>query len=94
MQTADEAEAIRQIDAAINDVKTAAADDGKNPNAHPPLDENPEQRGRIHQALQLLNKARADLARDEDNAYAAGVRNRAIGHVDAAIAAARRVFTD
>jgi hypothetical protein len=91
-QTADEAEAIRQIDAAINDIKKAAIDDGKNLNDHPPVDTHPDNRGRIHESLKFLNKARADIASDEDNGYAGGLRNRAIGHIDAAILAARRVF--
>ena len=93
-QTVDESESIRQINAAIGDIKKAAIDDGKNLNDHPPVDGQSDQRGRIHQALKLLNKARADIAREEDNAYAGGLRNRAIGHIDAAIQAARRVFSE
>lgn len=91
-QTADEGESVRQIDAAINDIKKAAFDDGKNLNAHPPVDDHPDNRGRIHEALQFLKKARADIAREEDNSYADGLRDRAIGHIDGAIGAARRVF--
>jgi len=91
-QTADEGESVRQIDAAINDIKKAAFDDGKNVNDHPPLDDHPDHRGRIHEALQFLRKARADIAREEDNAFADGLRDRAIGHIDGAIGAARRVF--
>lgn len=91
-QTADETEAVHQIDGAINDIKKAAFDDGKNIGDHPPVDEHPDHRGRIHEALKFLNKARADIAREEDNAYAGGLRNRAIGHIDAAIQACRRVF--
>jgi hypothetical protein len=91
-QTADEGEAVRQLDAAINDIKKAALDDGKNTNDHPALDDHPDNRGRIHEALQFLRKARADIAREEDNAFADGLRDRAIGHIDGAIAAARRVF--
>jgi hypothetical protein len=93
-QTADESEAVRQIDAAINDIKKAALDDGKNLNDHPPVDEHPDHRGRIHEALKYLNKGRADIESDEDNAFAGGLRNRAIGHIDAAIQAARRVFRE
>jgi hypothetical protein len=93
-QTADETESVRQIDAAINDIKKAAFDDGKNTNDHPPLDEHPDHRGRIHEALQVLNKARADIAREEDNAFADGLRDRAIGHIDAAIRATRHVFNE
>jgi hypothetical protein len=93
-QTADESESVRHIDAAINDIKKAALDDGKNINDHPPLDEHPDHRGRIHEALKYLRKARADIAREEDNAFANGLRDRAIGHIDAAIGAARRVFSE
>lgn len=93
-QTADEAESVRQIDAAINDIKKAAFDDGKNINDHPPVDEHPNHPGRIHEALQYLKQARADIAREEDNAFAGGVRNRALGHIDGAIGAARRVLQE
>jgi hypothetical protein len=91
---ADEAEAVRQIDAAINDIKQAAIDDGKNLADHPPVDARLDQRGRIHEALRILRKSRADLAREEDNAYAHGLRDRAIGHIDGAIQAARRIFNE
>jgi hypothetical protein len=93
-QTADEGEAVRQIDAAINDIKKAAFDDGKNINDHPPLDDHPDNRGRIHEALQFLNKARADIGHEEDNAFAEGLRDRALGHIDGAIHASRHVFND
>jgi len=93
-QTADEQESVRQIDAAINDIKKAAFDDGKNINDHPPLDDHPDHRGRIHEALQFLGKARSDIAHEEDNAFADGLRDRAIGHIDAAARAARHVFGD
>jgi hypothetical protein len=73
-QTADEREAVRQIDAGINDLKQAAYKDGKNVGDHPPVDEHPDHPGRIHEA------------------NAQGWRNRAIGHIDAAIGAARNVF--
>jgi hypothetical protein len=93
-QTGDEAEAVRQIDAAIRDIRKAAFNDGRNANDRPPVDENPDHRGRIHEALQYLNKARSDISREEDNAFANGLRDRAIGHIDAAIGAARRVFSE
>jgi hypothetical protein len=91
-QTADEVVAVRQIDAGIADLKQAAYNDGKNPGDHPPLDEHPDHAGRIHEALEYLRKARADISSEEDNGAAQGWRNRAIGHIDAAINAARRVF--
>jgi hypothetical protein len=93
-QTNDEIEAVGQIDAAINDIKKAAFNDGKNPNDRPPVDEYPDHRGRIHEAVEYLNKARADISHEEDNAFANGLRDRAIGHIDAAIRASRHVFND
>jgi hypothetical protein len=94
LQVADEQESVHRIDAAINEIKAAAFDDGKNLNEHPPVDERPDHRGRIREALQYLRKARADISREDDNAYASGLRDRAIGHIDGAIASARRVFQD
>src|ERR1700728_3365878 len=41
-QTSDEVEAVRQIDAAINDIRKAAIDDGKNLGDHPRVDEHPD----------------------------------------------------
>ena len=93
-QSADEAESVHQIDAAINDIKQAAIDDGKNLNDHPPVDERPDHRGRIHEAIEYMKKARADIEHEEDNGWAASPRNHAIGHIDGAIHAARRVFND
>ena len=79
---------------AARKIKRAAFDDGKNANARPPVDEHPDNRGRIRQASQFLIKARADIASEEDNGFANGLRDRAIGHIDAAIHAAHRVFKD
>jgi len=93
-QSADEVEAVHRIDAAINEIKQAAIDDGKNLGYHPAVDERPDHRGRIHEAVEYLRKARADISSGESNAYANGLRDRAIGHVDGAIKAARRVFQD
>jgi hypothetical protein len=93
-QTNDEVQAVHEVDAAINEIKRAAIDDGKNIADHPPLDERPDHRGRIHEALEYLRKGRADIEREEDNAFANGLRDRAIGRIDAAIRAARRVFSE
>jgi len=93
-QSVDEVESVRQIDAAINDIKQAAIDDGKNLNDHPPVDERPDHRGRIHAAIDYMKKARGDLEHEEDNLGAKSPRFHAIGHIDEAIRAARRVFND
>jgi hypothetical protein len=93
-QSADEADAVRQIDASINEIKRAAIDDGKNIADHPPVDEHADHPGRIHEAVQYLKKARADISGEEDNVGLNGLRDRAIGHIDGAINAARRVYKD
>jgi hypothetical protein len=93
-QVADEQEAVRRIDAAINEIRHASIDDGKNLADHPPVDERPDHRGRIREALEYLHKARDDISGAESNGFANGLRDRAIGHIDGAIGATGRVFRD
>src|ERR1700761_2060023 len=69
-QTGDEMEAVHRIDAAINEIRKASIDDGKNLADHPPLDERPDHRGRIHEAVEYLRKARADVSGAESNGFA------------------------
>jgi hypothetical protein len=91
-QTMDEQEAVRRIDRAINEIKQASIDDGKNVNDHPPVDEVAGQPGRLHAALDYLQKARQDIGHDEDNAFAQGLQARAYNHIDGAIGAVRRAL--
>ena len=91
---AHEDEAISEIDRAIGELKSAAIDDGKNIHDHPKADVANDHRGRLHRAAELLRKARTDMAREEDNPSARGLRNRAIGHVDAALHATERAIRD
>ena len=91
-QTMDEQEAVRRIDRAINEIKQASIDDGKNVNDHPPVDEVAGQPGRLHAALDYLQKARQDISHDEDNAFAQGLQARAYNHIDGAIGAVRRAM--
>ncbi len=91
-QTNDETEAVRRIDAAINEIKQASVDVGKNLADHPPVDGPTDHRGRIHEALAYLHKARADVSGGETNAAANGWRDRAVGHIDGAIQSAQQVF--
>jgi hypothetical protein len=81
--------AITRIDEAINEIKHAAIDDGKDLHDHPPVDEQLDRRGRLHRADELLNKVHADIAREEDDPMTRGLRDRAVHHVDDAIAATR-----
>ncbi len=85
MQVAwDENVAIREIDAAIKEIKDASIDDGKNLGDHPPVAV-ADWPGRLHKTLELLRAARHDVEGDEDNNFARGLRHRAFDHIDAAI---------
>jgi hypothetical protein len=80
----DEVNAIREIDAAINEIKRASIDDGKNLADHPPIDAHMRPDGRFRKALELLDKAHNDTARAEDVPQARGMRDRAVYHIDQA----------
>ena len=80
----EEGDAIHDIDEAIREIKKASIEDGKNLNDHPPVDAKMDWPGRLHRALELLNKAHADIAREEDNRFAEGLQERALGHIDKA----------
>jgi hypothetical protein len=79
-----EMNAIEQINAAISEIKQAAIDDGKNIADHPPIDVNLKRANRYVRALELLDKVHKDVNREEDNAYANGLKKRALWHVDKA----------
>ncbi len=86
----DEGTAIRELGAAIHEIKEASIkeasiDDGKNLNDHPGVDARMDWPGRLHRSLELLRRARHDCAEEEDNGFARGLRGRAIQHIDAAI---------
>ena len=92
--SAHESEAIGEIDRAIGELKRAAIDDGKNIHDHPSADVPRDYRGRLHKAADLLRKVRSDTYREEDNPDARGLRDRAIGHVDAALHATEQAIRD
>jgi hypothetical protein len=81
----DEHDAVVEIDRAIHDIKEAAIDDGKNLDEHPPIDAKELRGGRLTRALTALKTARGDIAKEEDNGFANGLRNRAIHDIDEAI---------
>jgi hypothetical protein len=76
--------AISEIDAAINEIKTASIDDGKNLNDHPAPDPTWNDAGRFHHALEFLDRAHRDISENEDNVYAQGLQHRALEHIDKA----------
>jgi hypothetical protein len=79
-----EKKAIHEIDEAIEEIKKASIDDGKDLNDHPPVDVRMDWSGRRHRALELVNKAHNDVAQEEDNASAQGLQQRALQHIDKA----------
>ena len=81
----DERVAIKEIDAAIREIKEASIDDGKNLNDHPPVDARMDYPGRLRRALELLRRAEKDCMEEEDNGFARGLRARALGHIREAI---------
>jgi hypothetical protein len=81
----DEHNAVGEIDRAIADIKRAALDDGKPLQDHPPIDVHEPRAGRLHRALAALQAARADVSQEEDNAFADGLRARALHGIDEAI---------
>ncbi|HSY25068.1 MAG TPA: hypothetical protein VK841_23245, partial [Polyangiaceae bacterium] len=81
----DEHVAIGAIDRAIGAIKQASIDDGKPLEEHPPVDAHEPRAGRLHKALAALQAARADIAQEEDNAFANGLRARGLQEIDNAI---------
>jgi tetratricopeptide (TPR) repeat protein len=79
-----EKKAIHEIDDAINEIKKASIDDGKDLNDHAPIDASLDWRGHLHKSLELVNKAHNDVAREEDNSFAQGLQQRALEHIDKA----------
>jgi hypothetical protein len=76
-------EAIREIDA-------AARWDRKDLQDNPPLDTYPGRVERFRAIAGFLFAAKRDIDREEDNPAARAWRNRAIHHIDEAIAAVHR----
>lgn len=81
---AEDTKAIREIDAAIGEIKGASIDDGKNLNDHPRMDAHLTPQNRFAKANELLYAAHQDLSRAEDVPQSRGLRDRAIRHVDEA----------
>src|ERR1700691_685613 len=80
----EEEHAINEIDKAIDEIKRASIDDGKNLSDHRPVDARMDRAGRFHRAMELLDKAHNDIAREEDDPSVRGLRDRAIHHIDEA----------
>jgi hypothetical protein len=79
-----EKDARHEIDKAIDEIKRAAIDDGKDLNDHPPVDVHLPWAGRLHKALEVLDDAHRDVTKEEDDPAAQGLQMRAIEHIDKA----------
>ena len=51
---------------------------------HPMVDARMDWPGRLHRAMELLDKAHQDIAHEEDNQFAQGLQQRAFEHIDKA----------
>jgi hypothetical protein len=92
--SAEENVALVRIDQTINEIKHASIDDGKDLRDHPPVDAALDRQGRLHRADELLRKVHADIAREEDDPFTRGLRDRAVHHLDDAIHATERAIHD
>jgi hypothetical protein len=80
----EEDHAIEHIDKAIGDIKKAAIMDGKNIQDHVPVDSHMNRPGRFHRALELLDKATADVSGEEDQPDTMGLQLRVLQHIEQA----------
>lgn len=79
-----EKEAIHKIDDAIAEIKRASIDDGKNIAEHESVDPHLPWAGRLHKAQELLDDARRDCRKEEDNPETRGLQMRVLRHIDEA----------
>ncbi|MGD0891978.1 MAG: hypothetical protein ABR923_10620 [Terracidiphilus sp.] len=86
--------AIDEIDKAINDMKKAAIDDGKNPWHTPPPQSGGDANAPIHTALRLLDEAHGDVGRGADTPENRGLQVRSLKHIDEARAALHHILED
>jgi hypothetical protein len=89
-----ERHAIGEVDRAIDLVQRAAYYDGKNVYERPREDVNTDVRGRLRRVSELLRKARADVAQDEDNFQVRELQVHAVERIDEAIRLSESVMVD
>jgi hypothetical protein len=86
--------AIEEINKAIDDMKKAAIDDGKNPWYTPPPQSGGDPGAPIHTALKLLDEAHEDVGRGADSPENRGLQIRSLKHIDEARAALHHILED
>ncbi len=72
-----EKSALAEIDAAIAEIKSVA-DDGKSLDDHPGIDNNARWIAKLNKAVEQLNKAHDNAAKEDDGS---GARERAVEHI-------------
>jgi hypothetical protein len=90
----DQRAAIDMIDKAIYELKNASYDDRKGLEDHPPIDAHWLRPGRIHRAIEVLNRALHDVEKEEDNPAARGWRNSAIQYMREAVRFSEKALRD
>ena len=76
--------AIFEIDRAINAIKREAVMSGNDIEGHSPVDTHVVRNGRFQKAMDLLDKARRDVAGEEDQPDAQELQQRVMRHIDEA----------
>jgi hypothetical protein len=76
--------AIQEISRAIDEIKIAARDDGKNPFFTPPP-QGGDPAWPLHSAVRLLREARHDVDHGFDLPENRGLRERSVQHIDRAL---------
>ncbi len=76
--------AISNIDKALDEIKRAAIMDGKDIHDHMPVDAHLLRRDRFRQAMEILDKAKADVSSEEDQPDTKGLQKRVINLINAA----------
>lgn len=84
---------VREIDAAIGEIKHASIDDEKDLHDHPAMDVT-EHGSRLLKAIEALKKARDDISGEEDNPGARELRHHALAHVNHALKEAEAAHRD
>jgi tetratricopeptide (TPR) repeat protein len=86
----DMAIAVDFTERAIRELDAAAMFDRKDLDDHPPIDARLGRGSRFREILRLLDSARHDIEREEDNPRAREWRNRAFQNIDDAVALVRK----
>ncbi|WP_053074435.1 hypothetical protein [Chromobacterium sp. LK1] len=90
----DERRAVAEIDAALDEMRRAAIEDGKNPWQGEPPDANLPASDRFHKAMSLLDSARRDASHAEDDPWVRDLQHRIVHHIDEAKRATQQAVAD